>query len=230
VVSSFRFPHQNSVCISLLPQARQWGKRWRSWLRDCATRRNVAGVIGIFHWHNLSSRTMAIGLTHPLIEMSTSNISCGVKVDGAYGWQTYHLIVPTVMKSGSLNLLESSGPVQACNATKRSAKPVWPIPLVGVHWKTPDDGQRNCPKHVEFYCKNKFEKLVHLVGFIIQDECHLYTFRHVIAIFRESKKHFGLKLMMNCVLWFLFCCILLSIFVGKYIRHRLCVRMNTMPR
>jgi len=33
--------------------------------------------------------------------------------------------------------------------------------------KTPDDGQRNCPKHVEFYSKNKFEKLVHLVGFII---------------------------------------------------------------
>jgi hypothetical protein len=33
--------------------------------------------------------------------------------------------------------------------------------------KTPDDGQRNCAKHVEFYSKNKFEKLVHLVGFII---------------------------------------------------------------
>ena len=30
--------------------------------------------------------------------------------------------------------------------------------------KTPDDGQRNCPKHVEFYSKNKFEKLVHLVS------------------------------------------------------------------
>jgi hypothetical protein len=28
-------------------------------------------------------------------------------------------------------------------------------------------GERNCPKHVEFYSKNKFEKLVHLVGFII---------------------------------------------------------------
>ena len=29
-----------------------------------------------------------------------------------------------------------------------------------------DDGHRNCPKHVESYSKNKFEKLVHLVGFI----------------------------------------------------------------
>jgi hypothetical protein len=34
--------------------------------------------------------------------------------------------------------------------------------------KTPDDGQRNGLKHVEFYSKNKFEKLVHLVGFIIR--------------------------------------------------------------
>jgi len=37
-----------------------------------------------------------------------------------------------------------------------------------VKWKTTDDGQRNCPKHVEFYSKNKFEKLVHLVGFIVR--------------------------------------------------------------
>jgi len=34
--------------------------------------------------------------------------------------------------------------------------------------KTPDDGQGNCPKHVEFYSKNKFEKLVHLIGFIVR--------------------------------------------------------------
>ena len=34
--------------------------------------------------------------------------------------------------------------------------------------KTPDDGQRNCPKHVEFYSKNKFENLVHLVCFILR--------------------------------------------------------------
>jgi len=32
---------------------------------------------------------------------------------------------------------------------------------------TPDDGQKTCPKHVEFYSKNKFEKLVHIVGIII---------------------------------------------------------------
>jgi hypothetical protein len=49
------------------------------------------------------------------------------------------------------------------------SKPVWHIPLLCVQWKTPYDGQRNCPKHVEFHSKNKFEKLVHLVGFIIRN-------------------------------------------------------------
>ena len=41
---------------------------------------------------------------------------------------------------------------------------VWHIALLCVQWKTADDGQRNCPKHVEYYSKIKFEKLVHLVG------------------------------------------------------------------
>jgi len=47
--------------------------------------------------------------------------------------------------------------------------------------KTPDDGQRNYPKHVEFYCKNKFEKLVHLVGFIVR-KCY----RSGILFFAEQ--------------------------------------------
>jgi hypothetical protein len=45
---------------------------------------------------------------------------------------------------------------------------LWHIPLLCVQWKTPDVGQMNCPKHVEFHSKNKFEKLVHLVGFTIR--------------------------------------------------------------
>ena len=49
------------------------------------------------------------------------------------------------------------------------SKPVWHMPLLCAQWKIPDDGQRNCPKHVEFHSKNKFEKLVHLVGFIIRN-------------------------------------------------------------
>jgi len=40
--------------------------------------------------------------------------------------------------------------------------------MLCAQWRTPDDGQRNSPKPVEFYSKNKFEKLVHPVGFIIR--------------------------------------------------------------
>ena len=53
---------------------------------------------------------MALGLTQSLTEMRTRNISWGVT-----GGRSYHLHVPIVLKSGSLNLLEPSGPVQACD-------------------------------------------------------------------------------------------------------------------
>ena len=71
------------------------------------------GVTGSFHWYNPSSRNMALGLTQPLTEISTRNISWGLKAAGAYGWQSYRLHVPTVLKPGSPNLLEPSGPVEA---------------------------------------------------------------------------------------------------------------------
>jgi len=64
--------------------------------------------------------------------------------------------------------------VRSWSCSQAVSKPVWYIALLCVHWKTPDDGQRNCQKHVEFYSKNKFEKLVHIVGFIIRirEGCH----------------------------------------------------------
>jgi len=58
--------------------------------------------------------------------------------------------------------------LRAWSWSQAVSKPVWHIPLLCVQWKNSDDGQRNCPKHVEFYYQNKFEKVVHLVGFIIR--------------------------------------------------------------
>jgi hypothetical protein len=52
-------------------------------------------------WHNPSGRTMALGLTQLLTEMSTRNTSCWVKAAGAYSWRPYHLYVQTVLKSWS---------------------------------------------------------------------------------------------------------------------------------
>jgi hypothetical protein len=93
------------------------------WFMHCATSRQVAvsipdGVNGIFHWHNPSGRTMALGYTpQPLTEKNSRNISWGgggVNADGGQSWQTYHLHVPIVLKSLSIILRKPSWPVQTC--------------------------------------------------------------------------------------------------------------------
>jgi len=56
----------------------------------------------------------------------------------------------------------------AGRASCSCSQAVWHIPLMCVQWKTPDDGKRNSPKHIDFYSKIEFEKLVHLVCFIVR--------------------------------------------------------------
>ena len=48
--------------------------------------------------------------------------------------KTYHLHVPTVLKSGSLNLLEPSGPVQACNGISLPFPPPPELGEFAVMW------------------------------------------------------------------------------------------------
>jgi hypothetical protein len=91
------------------------------WLRRYATNRKVAGsipddVTGFFRWHNPSDRTVTLGSTQPLTEMSTRSISWGK--GGGCVWLT--ILPPScavVKKSGNLNYLEPSVPLQACNGT-----------------------------------------------------------------------------------------------------------------
>jgi len=121
------------------------------------------------------------------------------------------------LRAGSGGNWFGTKPVPSWSCSQAVSRPVWHIPLLCVQWKTPDDGQRNCPKHVEFYkkyytsfynttfilytlvymsgpwhiyqciffvccntsgwktsnvefySKNKFEKLVNLFGFIIRN-------------------------------------------------------------
>jgi hypothetical protein len=68
--------------------------------------------------------------------------------------------------------------------------------MLCVQCYTHDDGQRNCPKHVEFYSKNKFEKLVHLVCFIIRiyhdarsSECQITYLLICLLARTEQVKH-----------------------------------------
>ena len=75
------------------------------------------GVIGIFQWYNPSGRTMALGSTQPLTEMSTRCISWRGKGSGCVRLTTFPPSCAVVMKSGNLNFLEPSRPLQACNGT-----------------------------------------------------------------------------------------------------------------
>ena len=58
--------------------------------------------------------------------------------------------------------------------------------------KTPVDGQRNCQKNVDFYSKNKFEELVHLVGFIIRTKWrNIFHNKRLVSypVFRKGQYH-----------------------------------------
>ena len=75
-------------------------------------------------------------------------------------------------------------PSRSCS--QAVSKFLWHIPLLCVQWKTSDDGQRNCPKHVEFYSQNRFEKLVRLVGFNIRmNLCAIIKIFPVETYFKE---------------------------------------------
>ena len=63
-------------------------------------------------------------------------------------------------------LLSRINMVPSWSCLQAVRKLIWRIPLLCVQWNTPDDGQRNCPKHAVSF-QNKIEKSVHLVGFII---------------------------------------------------------------
>ena len=75
--------------------------------------------------------------------------------------------------------------------------------LLSVQWKTADDGQRNCPKHVKFYSKNKFEKWVHPVGFIIRIYHDTRSIECQICLFSWCSLYPGLRFNIYwCLMYF----------------------------
>jgi hypothetical protein len=70
-------------------------------------------------------------------------------------------ILTPIIRSSTTAVAASGLPLERGDSSAvgrgRADRPTILIPLA-----------RNCPKHVEFYSKNKFEKFMHLVGFIIR--------------------------------------------------------------
>jgi hypothetical protein len=103
-----------------------------------------------------------------------------------FGWYFHpssgaHTTLSTA--SGICHTVTAIRPIEQLSAN------LYDIPLLCVQWKTPDDGQRNCPKHVDFHSKNKFEKLVHLVGFITRKPFGTLLFFYSLWSARSILRH-----------------------------------------
>jgi hypothetical protein len=66
-------------------------------------------VTRIFYSRNPSGRTMALGLTQPLIEINTKNISWGLKVAGTYGSTSWN---PQGLSRPLMDLLKTKTSVE----------------------------------------------------------------------------------------------------------------------
>jgi hypothetical protein len=76
-----------------------------------------------WNWNNPADRIMILGSTQLLTEMSTRSLPGG-KGSRCVGLTTLPPSCAVVMKSGKLNFLEPSGPLQAC---KGNALPFLPL-------------------------------------------------------------------------------------------------------
>ena len=101
------------------------------------TSRTISGsipgcVTGFFSDIFPSDRTMALGSTQPVLKMSTRNISWGLRRPVREADKLTTFMCRTSWKSGSLNLLEPSGPHRACYGNPLPLPNRWdpPAPLV----------------------------------------------------------------------------------------------------
>jgi uncharacterized membrane protein len=103
--------------------------------------------------------------------------------------------------------------------------------LLYLQWKTPDDGQRNCPKHVELHSKNKFEKLVHLSSWFYCKKWISIIFKKYVFTFSGGFHYFFLivvLIIMLVVLIFvcLYFCSWSMPFWNQFSRKEICQETN----
>jgi len=80
---------------------------------------------------------MALGSTQPLVKMSTRNISWGQRRPVREADNLTNFTCQIQWKSGSLNLLEPSGPNQACYRNSLPLPEYFPVGKVASAWSWP---------------------------------------------------------------------------------------------
>ena len=81
--------------------------------------------------------------------------ACKQDRDGT-SWSCFRMEHPDPASGWNILILLQDGTSWFCfrmERTDRACRLLWHISLLCAQWKTPDDGQRNCPKHVEFPSK-----------------------------------------------------------------------------
>ena len=84
----------------------------------------------------------------------------------------FRTVSPSIIRSPRMYIQLQVYVIQVCwllaSAASKQSTNLYDIYLkLYVHSWTPDDGRRDCPKHVEWYSVNS-KKIVHLVGFTIE--------------------------------------------------------------
>jgi hypothetical protein len=75
------------------------------------------------------------------------------------------------------------------------------VPVPNVQWITPEDGQRNCPKHVEFRTRINLE-ISASVGFLLQgnsQSCFFHKHHRVtvITVFGHTVASYNMRIAMT---------------------------------
>ena len=108
----YRILFNLDVCLTV----HHWHKLYKHQLDATIAGSIPDGVIGIFHVPNPSDRTMALGSTQPLTEMSTRRISYGLMLP-VFKADNLTNSLCLCHEIWNLNFLETSGPLHACNGT-----------------------------------------------------------------------------------------------------------------
>ena len=116
-------------------------------------------VSGIYSAHHQEFSTVHSALVYVIQVWWQLSSTTRMELVPGRSWKlapNLHDIYQCRMYSGKVLMMELV-PVPSWSCSKAVIKLSWRIPGPNIQWKTPDNGQRNCPKHVDFLEKKIWE-------------------------------------------------------------------------